>query len=536
MSSHFRWYPSVDNEFTPWNARYPFPTQASKATKVTPRIVPKNGSDFTPGSVVRMEFPAQGYINPSNTFISFDVVLDWGQSLPHDKGLDTQTQLRIQNCIHSVFSRARLLYGAQPLEDIIDSNVIIRALTEWTATQSDSLDQTTISEGIGGIKPVTLLTSVAGVPTQRTINENIRQWKIQGLTDVDPAVNGGRGCVPNNTVNTCSRRYMIQLPFGLFNQGKMIPIKYMASQLAVELTLASEAQCLFMKSGSATPTRPTYTIKNMQLVPEILEFDAMYDANIVRGLQEGIPIKFSSWHTYQFGVSNTSNINLLIQERSRSVKSIYALLRRTPQSIIFDSGSSLFIPLKNATLQNFQFRIGGRYYPAAPVECSTYVGGSQSNGGAEAFVELQKALCTVGDYRLSSSVNTMRWAYPSIDCAATFSGSSVTFIEDSQYGGTNELDYDWDACGFNATSTLRVIDLNGTIANGVLGSQQFAMATSLETSNGVEISGLNAEEQSDIALRADYSQALPNGWGMYVYVYYDAMIVLEQNNVVRLIV
>jgi hypothetical protein len=30
---------------------------------------------------------------------------------------------------------------------------------------------------------------------------------------------------------------------------------------------------------------------------------------------------------------------------------------------------------------------------------------------------------------------------------------------------------------------------------GGLPSQQFAMATSLETSNGIEISGLNAEEQ-----------------------------------------
>ena len=28
--------------------------------KMTPRIPPKNGSEFSPGSVIRLEFPAQG--------------------------------------------------------------------------------------------------------------------------------------------------------------------------------------------------------------------------------------------------------------------------------------------------------------------------------------------------------------------------------------------------------------------------------------------------------------------------------------------
>lgn len=34
---------------------------------MTPRIPPKNGSTFTPGQVIRLEFPAQGYVNPLNT-------------------------------------------------------------------------------------------------------------------------------------------------------------------------------------------------------------------------------------------------------------------------------------------------------------------------------------------------------------------------------------------------------------------------------------------------------------------------------------
>ena len=66
------------------------------------------------------------------------------------------------------------------------------------------------------------------------------------------------------------------------------------------------------------------------------------------------------------------------------------------------------------------------------------------------------------------------------------------------------------------------------------------MATDLETSNGVEISGLNAEEQSDIALIANWKAGQVTGSSstpssLEVYSYYDAMIVLRENNVLELI-
>lgn len=75
MSAHFKWYPASEEVVVPWNARYSFPSQANKAVKITPRIPPKNGSTFLPGNVIRLEFPAQGYVNPINTTLEFDVTL-----------------------------------------------------------------------------------------------------------------------------------------------------------------------------------------------------------------------------------------------------------------------------------------------------------------------------------------------------------------------------------------------------------------------------------------------------------------------------
>jgi hypothetical protein len=62
MASHFKWYPAESEVVVPFNARYAFPSQANKAMKMTPRIPPKNASEFSPGNVIRLEFPAQVFL------------------------------------------------------------------------------------------------------------------------------------------------------------------------------------------------------------------------------------------------------------------------------------------------------------------------------------------------------------------------------------------------------------------------------------------------------------------------------------------
>jgi len=80
-----------------------------------------------------------GYVNPANTFLEFDVTLQGykgtGSNSQTTGGTDstvltasnvfgqTNSQVvRFENNIQSIFQRVRLLYGATPLEDIIDYN------------------------------------------------------------------------------------------------------------------------------------------------------------------------------------------------------------------------------------------------------------------------------------------------------------------------------------------------------------------------------------------------------------------------------
>lgn len=170
-----------------------------------------------------------------------------------------------------------------------------------------------------------------------------------------------------------------------------------------------------------------------------------------------------------------------------------------------------------------------RYFPAAPVQCSVNTGSAITNGGAEAYVELAKALNILGDYRLSTACNVTRWASP----PATQVGTSNRFLPNR--------DYAVSLTSVNAaTGQPRVIQYANSYAGGDFGSACFAAAISLETSNGIEISGLNAEEQSDISFLCTWKDPQIAGTAdvptsLECYVYYDAMIVLEENNVVKLI-
>lgn len=100
-----------------------------------------------------------------------------------------------------------------------------------------------------------------------------------------------------------------------------------------------------------------------------------------------------------------------------------------------------------------------------------------------------------------------------------------------------EHDYNYSLVGFSNGGIPFVHKVSGTNngSSGTMGSCMFGMAIDLETSNGLEISGLNAEEQSDISLIARFSKAQNSGFIYDVFSYIDSMIVLRENNVLELI-
>lgn len=200
--------------------------------------------------------------------------------------------------------------------------MIVRNLTEWTAgNPSLSMDQGTITDGIGNNTIGFSVNSQLGMLNTRAnyiqgcafgrdgsaVSDFSEGRGLVGVSGAAPAGIFTLASLPFNNADgsagtavptiTVTRRYQVQLALGLMTQEKLIPTKYMASQLAIELTLETPANCIVANldtfvTGSAGyvpgwQSQLTYCVFNVNLIPEILEFDSSYDTAFLQGLQNG---------------------------------------------------------------------------------------------------------------------------------------------------------------------------------------------------------------------------------------------------------
>lgn len=153
----------------------------------------------------------------------------------------------------------------------------------------------------------------------------------------------------------------------------------------------------------------------------------------------------------------------------------------------------------------------------------------------------------MGDYRLSSNCKNSTWAVNPLQATAN-AGVVSPYALGVAHNLLSEYDYDLLSIRYKPTGSMYTAwamapdplftastSMGSYQSAGDLGSSCFVMAIDLETSNGLEISGLNAEEQSDISLIARYSKVQAAGFVFDVFTHIDSMIVLRENNVLELI-
>lgn len=158
--------------------------------------------------------------------LTFDAVL---------RASTAASNARFQNNIQSCIRRLRILYGSLVLEDIRDYNVLVRMLTEGSTNQANlTFDQSSSLEGIGGLSffPQSAVAGGAG-----TVNfENVRLEAIQSSSPAanqasGPGETGSQGLITDSdgttvTLGNSIRRYAVQLASGLFQQSKLLPLKW----------------------------------------------------------------------------------------------------------------------------------------------------------------------------------------------------------------------------------------------------------------------------------------------------------------------
>ena len=555
MSSHFLFHSSA-SEIVPFNAKYSFPTQASRViestVKIPPRTTPTMGASgagaltsSAKGRNIQITFPAQGYLNPLESYLRFDLGIT-------STGADIANvgHIRPLGTIHTMFRRLRVLYGSLVLEDIQNYGTLVRMMTNVAVENDYANNSGAILEGMGSDAQraalhaqITRGSVVLGGPTTTATAGSLAfnspvfaatlshsypspgQAALLGAGTTIPAAGSTNtvGSAPQTA--TLTHTYCINLCSGLLTQQKLIPLKWLANQLTIELEL--EEPSMFLVQGSTTEmpsmaaatssssevvtegvgycaeivpalysTLPSYTagsmarcgyfLNNIYFVAQILEFDSTYDAAFYQGmLTSGVPLKFASWHTHLHTVGGSNQAVLTIQERARSVKSGFTVVRKrgdqNPTDFTSDpywfypgpatqTGSNPSTWDENMAISEYQWRIGGRYFPSQSVNCL--------NGGAEALIELQKSLNVMGDYSIGTGIDGTNWFKP-----------------------------------------------QGT----------FVISSEFESTNGLELSGINAEELADLALIIKAGKPFDADMFTNTFIHYDAMIIIRPNNVVELI-
>lgn len=513
-ASTFLFHPLM-NEVVPYNASYQFPSQATRSTKRTVKVTPKNNaSSYLSGSTIRFEFPASGYLNPSNTYLSFNcrAKINSGAFLAGTTGVQFGG-LEFQQNIASIFRRVRVLYGSLVLEDIQDYNILQRLFTDCLSKSGGSYSDTGMFQGIGRSNRIGASTNT-GYHLRDTLTQDRHNYHSLET-----------GATPTE-VGTCVRRYSIPINTGVFQQKRLLPLKFMSSQLQIEFELADAVDSQIWVIGTGgTPTIPTAAQTEVglaELTCELLEFDAEFDSAVFTGLSNGLAIPFQSWHVTSQNIQPGTNFMINIQESSRSVR--YALAAITDDAFrvlskdahkflngleatqadakadTTDSSNNTPAVTMRSMMDSYQWRLGGTYYPSQPVP----VFGSNS----AALV----------------STNSVDAAYADPPVEAY---SELMKVFDNQFGRNTMLgdsDYGIYGCKRNTTTSANT----GTCDNFVIG-------VDFLTDRGDVIGGINAEEQNDLMLLLKFNSGATNGAAKVVRIvvcYDNIMILGESNNMV----
>jgi len=366
-----------------------------------------------------------------------------------------------------------------------------------------------------------------------------------------PKQNFYGGMIAASVNQACTRKYSVKLNFGLFQQNLLIPLKFMASQLAIELTLGDPAGCIYGEAGTAAEytsiTQPTYGLTSVSLTPTIVYQDAEYDKIVLAGIRDGgLPIKFDSWSVYTGSHGGGATINLNIPDRSRNLKAIFTVMNRAGKNFSIDNGACIFDSSATAgnTMLNYQYRIGGRYFPRRPVSL-VEPGTTFSNGGSEAKSELRKCL----HVEKLPNLDVNNWAVPggyvnSVGQIATanipgntqFTPSAATFVPTI----LPELDGSSVILGWKNSCPIlgngETAGSAGSAAYGNAKSSCFVSSISVESGDGGYLmSGLNAEAKEGILFIGNWSSPQRTAWVLKTFCWYESCIVLHDNNEVELI-
>jgi hypothetical protein len=229
---------------------------------------------------------------------------------------------------------------------------------------------------------------------------------------VQPGVAHSATTLPGIAGGGASQTVGFKILSGIFNQSKMLPLKYMP--ITIEFELVSDANDPIVTPGvdsvfTTTNTSNDWQIENVQLKCDVCTLDNAlqnnYDSHLLSG--KNLPINYNTYITQSQAISG-QDVSVNVSRAITRLKSLFISFYKTPgTATAIDKDWLNFVhPMDNSTglaynsgyELEYQVQIGSKLYPEYPVRSVS-----------ESFAQLKKCLGILGSNFHSVSISPLQY-------------------------------------------------------------------------------------------------------------------------------
>ena len=353
--------------------------------------------------LIKLLLTGDQWLDPSTFRIMFDLV-------NMDTSNSNNKLLRVLGGPHSFFRRMRILANGAVIEDIDNYNRVHEMFKLLKATDTKVNDE---AEAFG---------------------QQYDKYTTLDTTTVS-GIKGGQ-----------SQTVLFKPCSGLFNQPKMLPIRYMPITIELEIVhdntepVVSETTNTANNFDLANNTSTNWQIQNVMVKVDTVTLDNQLDNSYAEHLLSGkaLPINYQTYvsqmQSILSGNDGQQKVRLNVTRALTRLKNVFITLDKSypADNVLYKPWNSFYSPMENYTadvlnsfnaegeIADFQVQIGSKLFPEYPIRSH-----------AEAYYQLRK---TLGKHDQHNSFNITQHEYR---CRKFIMGIDMEKVLEAGYTGIN---------------------------------------------------------------------------------------------------
>lgn len=354
------------------------PSLPADTQSIFVKSLPINGSSFTAGSQIMLDFINRGFLVPDSVYLSFKLVAT----------TDASGTTVLGTPIYTPFSTSQVQVGSQTVETIANYNIVMNTIVNSTMDVAQKYG----NQAGYGWSSISASSSTAPTLAQLDNRYLSQSQASAGIFLSAPLMN----------ILTNSERL---LPLGMMPQVRLV---LTADAISNMFTAAGAA------SGQGVVS--AYTISNVELRYRVIDMPEA--ENAVKQMGQKIYIKSQSFaSSSQILPSGANGYNeLVFNSRFASLKGLIAVHGATYAGAFARNFESFDITSGNG---EYSFSVGGQIFPQAPI--------STSQNKATALMELKNCFGSIYEKTNSQSINSVEYGF-NLGDTTTFAENAKLYI------------------------------------------------------------------------------------------------------------